>query len=143
MINLYRTESSDPKLNAERNLQWRTHYVDALRAHKSRILHTKIAGGGLLFALVESYATDPNNGKRLFRPVVFDVFGGTVCRPSLDEGFRTRKLAEAAMREALSAIDAVQVTEAAINAAESAYAREIRAAREQLAQLSAKKESTR
>ena len=112
MPSLYRNESSDPKYNAQRNLSGWTHYVDdaTLRFHKSRILETKITDNGLLFALVESYAADPDNHKRLFRPVIFDVFGSVIDRVKLQEGFASHKAATKAMWDRLNGIDAKQIT---------------------------------
>ena len=127
MPSLYRNESSDPKYNAQRNLNGRTHYVDddTLRFHKSRVLETHITDEGLLFALVESYAADPDNHKRLFRPVIFDVFGSVIERLKLDEGFASRKAATKAMWDALNKIDAKQVTLDAIANAEHWHSQEI------------------
>ena len=42
-MRFYKTESDHPKVNAQRNLMGRTHYVDpdTLRWHKSRILSAR------------------------------------------------------------------------------------------------------
>ncbi|KAH2035914.1 hypothetical protein KXW51_006159, partial [Aspergillus fumigatus] len=77
MTTLFRTESHDPKTNAQRNLCGRTHYVDDdnLRFHKSRVISARVVDNGLLFAIVTSDALDFENRKRGFRYVIFDVFG--------------------------------------------------------------------
>ncbi len=87
----FRQESGDPKYNAQRNLSGRTHYVDddTLRFHKSRICSTSHLCGGLLFRVTCSDALDMHNTKRGFRSVVFDVFGTTVSRPSLENAHKT------------------------------------------------------
>ena len=116
MIDLYRNESANPKWDAQRNLSGRTHYVDdnTLRFHKSRVLQTAVTDGGLLFAIVESYAADYEGTTRLFRPVIFDVFGTVLERPSLENGYKTSNQASKAMRAALNGINAKQVTADAI-----------------------------
>jgi hypothetical protein len=107
-IRPYRNESTDPRHNAQRNLDGRTFYVrdDTLRFHKSRVLASGVAADGLIFWLIESTALDMHNTRRGFRFALFDVFGTCLDRPSLDESYRTRKRAEAAMRAALAKIDA-------------------------------------
>lgn len=114
-LNAYRTESSDPKHNAQRNLNGRTFYVsdDTLRFHKSRVLASGVADGGLLFWLIESTALDMRNTRRGFRFAIFDVFGTCLDRPNLEESFRTRKQAQKALWAALEGIDARAHTEAA------------------------------
>ena len=108
----YREESCDPKHNAQRNLIGRTHYVDddTLRFHHARILHTYITDGGLLFALVESYAADYQNTDRRKRAVIFDVSGYVVYRPELEDGYKTTDAATKDMWKALNNLDAIQVT---------------------------------
>jgi hypothetical protein len=117
MAQLYRSESSNPKWNAQRNLNGRTHYVedDTLRFHKSRILSARHTDNGLLFAIVESMALDMHNTKRGYRYVIFDLFGSTIDRPALENSYRTSKQATAAMWAALNAIDAKAITLAAID----------------------------
>jgi hypothetical protein len=111
-MQLYRNESSDPKYNAQRNLEGRTHYVDddTLKFHKSRILRTVITDGGLLLAIIESYAVDMHNTSRAFRPVIFDLFGTVIECPKLEDGFKTHKQALDAMWDILNDLDAVKVT---------------------------------
>lgn len=105
---LFREESSDPKRNAQRNLEGRTHYVDddTLRFHKSRILQTHITDNGLLFALIESCAADMDNTRRVYRPVIFNLFGSVLHRPNLKDAYKSRRQAEKAMWDALNKIDA-------------------------------------
>jgi hypothetical protein len=115
-MQFYRNESSNPKWNAQRNLQGRTHYVDddTLRYHKSRILSARHTDSGLLFAIVTSDAIDYQNTKRGFRYVIFDVFGTVLDRPTLDETYTSSERATKAMWEQLNAIDAKAHTLAAI-----------------------------
>ena len=115
-MRLYTEYSSNPKYNAQHNLGHITHYVDDqnLRFHKSRILSTHIIDKGMLFALVESVATDPNNRRRGFRPVVFNVFGSIVSRVSLEDCYSSRKAAEKALWEIVNNMDAKAETLAAI-----------------------------
>lgn len=136
-MNLYRDESSNPKWNAQRNLSGRTHYVDddTLRFHHARILRTHITDDGLLFALIESVALDPNNHTRGFRHVIFDVFGNTISRSALHDCVSTRKAAEKAMWNALNEISAIQVTREGIEREERNHKDEMDRARKTLAKL--------
>jgi hypothetical protein len=126
-MNLYRNESSYPKVNAQRNLQGRTHYVDddTLRFHKSRVLSARCTDGGLLFAIVTSDAADMNNTRRVYRYVIFDVFGTVLDRPNLEDGFKSSARAEKAMWAAINAMDAAAITTAAIERARLAYLSEL------------------
>lgn len=113
---LFRVYTHNHRHNAQRNLEGRTHYVDdaTLRYHKSRILTSHVTDNGLLFAIVESYAVDPDNHKRAYRPVIFDVFGTVIERPDLNDGFRTGDQARREMWARLNKIDAKAHTLAAI-----------------------------
>ncbi len=124
MNTLYREEAGDPKLNAQRNLMGRTHYVDndTLRFHKSRVLSTAIADSGLLFAIITAEALDYNNTKRGCRFVIFDVLGYVVDRTSIEGAYRTREQARKAMWAALNEIDAREITLTAIAQAEHNFA---------------------
>jgi len=129
-MNLYRNESSNPKWNAQRNLQGRTHYVDddTLRFHKARIISSHVIGehrGALLFALVESVGLDMNNTRRGFRYAIFDVFGECMERPDLEHAFTTSEQARKAMWAALNAIDAQAHTLAAIDRQAKQHAQEM------------------
>ena len=115
-MNLYRSESSDPKTNAQRNLCGRTHYVDedTLRFHKSRVLSAGITDQGLLFWIVTSDALTPDGRRRGFRYVIFDVFGTVAARPKLEEAFLKREKCDKAKWAVLNALDAVALTRDAI-----------------------------
>jgi hypothetical protein len=82
----FEVKSSDPKYNAQRNLNGKTHYVedDTLKFHHSRISSSRDIHGGLLFRVTGSDAMDMRNTKRGFRTAVFDVFGTCVSRPELE-----------------------------------------------------------
>ena len=130
MINLYRNESSNPKLNAQRNLQGRTHYVDdaSLRWHKSRVLSARVVDNGLFFAITTSDALDPNNMRRGFRYVVFDIFGNILERPKLEDAFRTHAQCVKAMWKILNGIsnaDAKQITREALQRHQASLLREM------------------
>lgn len=107
MTSLYRNESSNSKWDAQRNLEGRSHYVDdeTLRFHKSRIVYTHVLANGLGYLLVESYAVNPDNQKRAFRGVVFDIFGTIIDRPKLEAGYRTSQKAFDASMEVVKGLD--------------------------------------
>lgn len=113
---LYKQHGSNPKWNAQRNLEGRTSYVsdDTLRFHHACIRATYITDGGLLFSLVESVALDMHNTKRGFRYVVFDLFGTVVSRVDLEDSFKTSGKAKAAMWDFLNNFDAEKHTKEAI-----------------------------
>jgi hypothetical protein len=113
---LYKHTSSNPAVNAQRNLMGRTHYVDpeTLRFHHARILDTYIVDGGCLFALIESYAVDYHNTERRKRFVVFDLCGNVVERAGLEDGWRTKGQALKAMWACLNSLDALSITAEAI-----------------------------
>lgn len=136
-MRLYRNESSNPKWNAQRNLCGRTHYVDddTLRFHKSRVLVARHTDGGLLFAIVTSDAADMNNTKRVFRYVVFDIFGTVLDRKRLEDGYSSSERATKAMRESLNAMDAKAVTLEAIERSANDYAHEMYEMRETVEKL--------
>ena len=125
-VNLYRDRYNDPKTNAQDNLSGRTHYADddTLRFFHARILQTEVFADGLLFGLVESCSADFHNTKRIFRGVLFDVFGETVYRPDLEESFTTSKAARKALLVAVAAFDVKAHTLQATEYRRKAYARE-------------------
>jgi len=127
MTELYSRLSSDTKRNAQMNLKGRTHYVDddTLRYFRARILMTRETDNGLLFAILESASADSGHQSRIFRGVVFDVFGTVLSRPSIEQAHKTRKAAEKALWKSLDAIDAHAVTMAAIEAQRNSYAQEM------------------
>jgi len=78
---------SQAKHEAQEALKGLTHYVDdsTLKYFHSRITSASPIMEGLFFAIMESSSRDMHNTARGFRVVVFDVFGETVYRPTLDE----------------------------------------------------------
>lgn len=125
------------KRNAQHNLAGRTHYVDddSLRFHYSRILSCHVTDNGLLFGLVESVALDPNNTRRGYRPVIFDIAGRVVNeRPSLDTCFKSKAQAEKAMWEDFNRLDAKALAVAAVDNWERQNAREAERIRELIEQ---------
>jgi hypothetical protein len=80
---------SDPTAQAQDQLMGRTHYVDpeTLRHHHARVLRARPVCSGLLFRIIESAAADYQNTKRVYRYVVFDVWGEVVTRPELEDSF--------------------------------------------------------
>jgi hypothetical protein len=137
-MNLYRCESSNAKWNAQRNLSGRTHYVDddTLRFHKSRVLQSGTSDQGLIFWLVESVALVMDGSKRGFRFVLFDIFGNTIERPSLEDSYRTAEQARRAMWDALNKISGMDITNKAIDDAERHSATEYANMRETVAKMS-------
>src|SRR6516165_1375077 len=130
MVNLYRNESSYPKINAQRNLQGRTHYVDdaSLRWHKSRVLSARIVNNGLFFAITTSDALDPNNMRRGFRYVIFDIFGNILERPKLEDAFKSHEKCLNEMWKILNGIsnaDAKQITREALQRHQASLLREM------------------
>jgi hypothetical protein len=103
----YSDRSYDPKQNAQRNLEGRTHYVDTdtLRYFHSRIVASSDHDHGLIFSIIESVARDPDNRSRGFRYVLFDVFGTVIDRPGKDELVSSSDVARKRMYAALNALD--------------------------------------
>ena len=79
-ISGYECKSCDPKYNAQRNLEGRTHYADddTLRFFKARILSSRTEVDGLLFVIVESVPNLSKNPAKSKRAVVFDIFGTVI-----------------------------------------------------------------
>ena len=127
-MQLYQNHSSYPKIDAQRNLCGRTHYVDdeTLRWHKSRIIATRVTDKGLLYAIITSDALDMHNTKRGFRYVIFDLFGTVLARPELEQAFRTSQQASKAMWAELNKINAKEITLAAIEKSRNDYANELK-----------------
>ena len=115
-MNLYRSESYDPRYNAERNLSGRTHYVDrdTLKFFHARVVAARVIGEGLLFCITETVALDPQNRKRGYRCVVFDIFGTIVERPDLENTFKSRDAAEKPMWAFINNFNAKKHTKAAL-----------------------------
>ena len=127
MPELYTNKSSDPKRNAQLNLAGRTHYVDdeTLRYFHARILSSRVVDDGLLFAVVESASGDANHSSRIYRYVIFDLFGTVIERPDLKSSWKSSAPAEKAMWRALNAIDAIAHTRAAIEHDRAAHQSEL------------------
>lgn len=140
MPSLYSCKSSYPVPNAQQNLMGRTHYVDpeTLRYHKARILSARANHDGLLFMLVESVAIDPDNRKRGFRFVVFDIFGTVIERAKLEDTYRSQEKAAKAMWDYLGTIDPVAITRAAIEREERHHANEMDYLRADLEKIEAR-----
>lgn len=104
-IRLYDCQSCDPKFDAQRNLQGRTHYVDddTLKGFKARILNACATDDGLIFWLVESVASRPDHGGYNKRFIAFDLFGNVIC--DRDRWFRTSDKAYKAGMEWLATFD--------------------------------------
>lgn len=130
----YSVEYSDPKTNAQRNLEGRTHYVDSetLRFHKSRILTTHVTDCGLIFSIVESVALDMHNTKRGYRSVTFDLFGNVINRASLEDCKSTKKAALNAMWDFLKTVNGIAVTKAGIERADKQHKYEMDEVRKML-----------
>jgi hypothetical protein len=126
-MHLYRDESSYAKINAQRNLSGRTHYVDdsTLRFHKSKVLRARVHDNGLLFSVVTSDALDMNGTKRGFRYAIFDIFGNVIARPELADAFKTSEQASKAMYAVLNGIDAFAHTREAIESARAGFEMEM------------------
>lgn len=77
-------------------LAGRTHYADpeTLRYFHSRILSARPILDGLFYRITESCALDPDNSRRGFRCVVFDIFGEIVYRQELAQCRASRDPAE-------------------------------------------------
>ena len=126
-MNFYREESGNAKWNAQRNLSGHTHYTDddTLRYFKARILSSRVVDNGLLFALVESVALDPENRRRGYRYAIFDVFGTVLERPKMEDAYKSSKAATKAMWAALNEIDAKAHTLQAIERQKRQQAEEL------------------
>ena len=100
---------SDPIAQAQDQLMGRTHYVDpeTLRHHHARVLRARPVWSGLLFQIIESTAADYQNTKRVYRYVVFDVWGEVVTRPELDDSFSSTDKALKAFDQWLADFDLV------------------------------------
>jgi hypothetical protein len=98
---------SDPIAQAQDQLMGRTHYVEpeTLRYHHARILRARPVCSGLLFRIIESTAADYQNTKRVYRYVVFDVWGEVVTRPELEDSFSSTDKALKAFDQWLAGFD--------------------------------------
>lgn len=94
-VSPFRDLSDNPKTQAQRNLEGRTHYVSdsTLKFHHSRIMQATPIFSGLYMTIVESCALDYQNTRRGFRVVVFDLWGRTVHCPKLEQCATTKAAA--------------------------------------------------
>ena len=94
MLQTYRDQSSNDRINAQLNLWGKTHYVtdSTLRYHHSRITYSQVLDGDH-FLICEAYAVDMHNTKRRKRCVIFDKTGTVLYRPELDQGYSTTDIA--------------------------------------------------
>ena len=96
-VKLYRSRYFYHSRDAAQDaLAGRTHYADpeTLRYFHSRILSARPILDGLFFRITESCALDPDNSRRGFRCVIFDIFGEVVYRPNLENCRASRDPAE-------------------------------------------------
>jgi len=93
---LYKNEWTNPKANAQENLDGRTYYVEpsTLRYFNSRIVSALPVSNGAFYKVIESLSLNHNNTKRGFRAVLFDIFGTVVYRPDLEECFTSKEKAD-------------------------------------------------
>ena len=109
----YRSESSYPLPDAQRNLSGRTHYADTgtLKYFKAKILAASPTEDGLLYWLVESVASRPDHGGKTKRAVVFDLWGEVVNDRSGEAAWhRTTAAAEKDLAAFLASFDAAAHT---------------------------------
>ena len=136
----YRCESGCyPEYDAQRNLQGRTHYVDAdtLKGFQAKILNARHSKDGLLYWLVESVQSRPQHGGYTRRAIVFDVFGDIINEradmgETQGEWFKDTRKAENAALEFVRTFDAVTHTAAKLK---SNAKRDIEQAKRTLAAL--------
>lgn len=135
----YEKRSSYPKPCAQENLSGRTHYVDddSLRFHDSRILWARPLCDGLLFAIIESVATEYRGSKRGFRYVVFDLFGNVVSRVSLEECERTSAAAHRKLDKWLTTANPTAINLEALERAERQFSNSAAELRSKLFQQAA------
>lgn len=89
------------------NLSGRTHYVDpdTRRFFRARVLSSSVLCSGLFFGIIESASANADHSARIFRGVIFDIFGTVVSRPSLENSHKTRKGATAAFWREVDALN--------------------------------------
>jgi len=115
-FSLFTCKSSYEKNNAQQNLSGRTHYADddTLRYFGARINRAGHRADGLLFLIVESVSSKPEDTKRNKRFVVFDVLGTVVN--DREEWFATTDQAHKAAENFLAEFDADAHTVEALGA---------------------------
>lgn len=112
-IELFKERAGMPLNQAQRNLEDRTHYVDdsTLRSFVAKVHAAHVLDDGLLFGIVESVQKGPRaEDGRVWRPVVFDLFGNTVYRPDIEDSFDSIKGAQADFWKQVDALDAQALT---------------------------------
>jgi hypothetical protein len=114
-LSLFKWENSNEKKNAQQNLSGRTHYADddTLRYFGARITRAGHRADGLLFLIVESVSSKPEDTKRNKRFVVFDVLGTVVN--DREQWFATTDQARKAADEFLAEFDAEAHTSKALS----------------------------
>jgi hypothetical protein len=127
----YRCESAYPEIDAQRNLDGRTHYVDpeTLRYFRSKILHAEHVARGMLYVVVESRGIDAKDGRRGMRVVVFNLAGNVVHHSRAAHWFRSTRAARRAIPGILEEIDARGVNLASLEELERWSVDEIERAR--------------
>lgn len=108
-VSLFERHSYDAKYCAQRNLSGKSHYADddTLKYFHARINSVKIAHEGLIFAMVESVANDPDNRSRGFRFIAFDLFGTVLNDRNHVDG--THRKSDGAYRDMLEWLDSFDV----------------------------------
>jgi hypothetical protein len=106
----FRVESCNPKYDAQGNLNDRTHYADdsTLKYFGARILRTGISEHSLVYWLVESVSSKPEEPHKNKRFVAFDIFGA--CLTDRDSWHATTDAAKRAGMKWLSDYDEVGET---------------------------------
>ena len=107
---LYDNKSSDPKNNAQLNLEGRNYFAtdSTLRAFGSRINSAHSTASNLLFYVIESSYTNWEKTKRGFKYAIFDIFGEEVNRLSIAEAVSTSEKARKAMYSFLNNFDVAE-----------------------------------
>jgi len=128
---------NQPVHYAQDQLTGRTHYVDesTLKFFHARVIGAHWDAEGLLFWIVESSATDPDNNGRGFRPVVFDIFGEVVYRPDLADMVKTSDKARALYRDWFEGFDIAAHYRKALASRAGRLEREAQAYRDAIAQM--------
>ena len=131
-MNLYRHESTDATRNAQRNLDGRTHYVDAstLTYFSAKLIDSGDAYDGMAFYLIESYRV-PGEKTRRFRPVVFDLTGRVIVTREAADGFASARAARRNLEHVLASLGPriLEETRKGIDELETRYADSVDSAR--------------
>ena len=117
-LNVYqfRSESSYPDYDAQKNLSGRTHYAETstLKYFKARILRGNHSKNGLYYVLQESLPHPDFDMQRIRRNVVFNVFG-SVIGEWREECHKSPLKADVHFSAALAWCDSDQGINAALN----------------------------